>query len=61
MGRPSQELARASSEIVHDSAAQKSDIAQVERVVDEKGDHMNYDRVDEEVHIPVNTSKLELY
>lgn len=54
MGKTSEEAVRAAPEVVHDSAqdAVKTDIAQVERVVsvtDEKGDHMNYDRVDAEV------------
>ena len=65
MGRPSQEAANASPHIVHDSASQdaaKADVAQVERVMSgtEKGEHINYDRIDNEVARYVNATAIEI-
>ncbi|CAI6335658.1 unnamed protein product [Periconia digitata] len=66
MGRSSQEAVHASPEIAHDSTPQdagKADIGQMERVVsggDEKGDHMNYNRVDDEVAKYVNATAIEI-
>lgn len=51
MGRPSEEAVANAPEVVYDSA-QKKDISQVERVLsaeDEKVDHVNYDRIDDEI------------
>lgn len=52
MAVPSQEAVAASPTVVHDSSNDKKDINQVERVLsmdDEKVDHVNYDRIDDEV------------
>ncbi|PVI00180.1 allantoate permease [Periconia macrospinosa] len=63
MGRTSEEVFT-SPQIIHDSAtkdAEKPEIGQVERVVsgiDEKGDHINYDRIDDEVAKYVNATAV---
>ncbi|KAF2254624.1 allantoate permease [Trematosphaeria pertusa] len=65
MARTSPDAVHTAPEVVHDSAhdAGKSDIGQVERVfsaTDEKGDHMNYDRVDNELAKYANAVAIEI-
>jgi hypothetical protein len=51
MGRINNDGAQA-PEVVHDATIDKKDVAHVERTLsgaDEKGDHVNYDRIDDEV------------
>jgi hypothetical protein len=58
MGKGINEGAEA-PEVVHDATVDKKDIAHVERTLsgtDEKGDHVNYDRIDDEVAKYANAS-----
>ncbi|PSN70171.1 allantoate permease [Corynespora cassiicola Philippines] len=63
MAKSSHEL-RPAPEVIHDSSNDgKNDASQLERVLsisDEKGDHMNYDRMDKDVARYANATRVEI-